>query len=278
MVVEPVTAPPEEVSPPPIIETPAVSPPVESTAATGQATKGLIDQDTEAAAQSTEGDAGEFSLDDIDEWKAVLEPEAASTEPAPVPKLGGQALADIESNLKVQRARDNRVFMESGNTIMVSELLKAGFNEAEAAQIWGIFAPRFNAQYANHEDYSNALDNASVRLALTEDEQKLYFGEQYTDRVQAKKALVTLGRALERQLMVKEGYVSKEQLAKIKTATQTAVRAELEKAGVIKGASSGEHVEGAAPRGTNVPYAQVPLEIKHKWTSAQRDAHFARYG
>ena len=276
MVTEPAAAPIKEVSPP-IIETPAVSPPVESTAATGQATEGLIDQDTEAAAQSTEGDAGEFSLDDIDEWKAVLEPEA-STEPAPVPKLGGQALADIERNLQAQRARNYRTFMESGNAAVVADLVKVGFNEAEASQIWGIVQPRFNAQYANHEDYSNALDNASVRLALTEDEQKLYFGEQYTDRVQAKKALVTLGRALERQLMVKEGYVSKEQLAKIKTATQTAVRAELEKAGVIKGASSGEHVEGAAPRGTNVPYAQVPLEIKQKWTPAQRDAHFARYG
>ena len=277
MVTEPAAAPIKEVSPP-IIETPAVSPPVESTAATGQATEGLIDQDTEAAAQSTEGDAGEFSLDDIDEWKAVLEPEAASTEPAPVPKLGGQALADIESNLKVQRARDNRVFMESGNTIMVSELLKAGFNEAEAAQIWGIFAPRFNAQYANHEDYSNALDNASVRLALTEDEQKLYFGEQYTDRVQAKKALVTLGREMARAAMIKEGWKSPEQLKALKTTAETAFRGRLEKAGLIKSAASGEHVEGAAPRGINVPYAQVPLEIKQKWTPAQRDAHFARYG
>ena len=267
MVAEPVT----EATP--IIETPAVSPTTGPTEAKGEGTEGLLEQVTEPKAPSTEGDAGEFSLDDLDEWKALT--GGVEEKPAEI-KLPGRALEEVEQELKDARARNYRGFMESGEAWVV-ERAKApalGFSEDDAKAIWQNFVqPALNALHADHEDYSNKLDNEHARLALSEEDQNLYFGKQYADRIEGKKALVALGEGKANQAWearVKSDYIPRSALATLKTSIETAFRKRLEDAGLIKGAESGEHVPGeqASPGGPltleeamHLPVEKLPARL-----------------
>lgn len=223
----------------------------EPTGAESTATGVLPGKDTEATnAQGTEGVGDELGLGDV--FKSVL-----GDLPAPAAeevKLPGKPLAEIEASLKEQRAKAYETILENGEQVSAQRLINLGFSQADADSIWeAVGKPLLNSLHANHDDYSNKLENESVALALAEDELALWNGRAVGDRIEKNKLLVAIGRDLERKAWeekVAKDYIPMAKLTTIKEAVEVKYRAALEAAGLIRGARSGDAVEGVTPGGT----------------------------
>lgn len=228
---------------------------VDPTKTAGEVTTGggeiTIPAATDAQPDGTDGEAGEFKLEDLKEWQEAFKEGIPSGE-AGTAKLPGKTLEEFEAAERTHRDQRYRWLLGDSKPVVLQKLQDdLGLGKEAAESVWNHFiTPITNELHASNDHYNFSVLDEMIRGALPEAEAKLFFDRKYANRSERMQALVAIGRDQERrewQEKVKKGeYVLGSAVKKIGEAAYAAGRGKGE-----NGASASQSGNNPATTGSS---------------------------